>query len=169
MRYDFRSGEQPWARRGRKSLVKPDTGRAGGAEDQGKAGPAYEWPRTPKRRVSVPIIVPVALLGEPPSDIPDGSVLRRLRCAACKRGPDAIFDGTPAPELSSTSAIRIDTSWPALRWTRTLLRLCAAGRVHANNVTNWPPITRQYARSVGEFKVSVPFARPVNEGRKSLI
>jgi hypothetical protein len=38
-----------------------------------------------------------------------------------------------------------------------------------NNVTKWPPITRRYARSVGEFVVSLPLAHPRNDLRKSLI
>jgi hypothetical protein len=36
-------------------------------------------------------------------------------------------------------------------------------------VTKCPPITRQYARSVGEFVVSLPFAYLPNNLRNSLI
>jgi hypothetical protein len=35
--------------------------------------------------------------------------------------------------------------------------------LQGNNVTKSPPITRQYARSVGEFLVSLPLARRRNE------
>jgi hypothetical protein len=42
-------------------------------------------------------------------------------------------------------------------------------RVQGNNVTKWPLIARQYARSVGEFVVSLPLAYPRNDLRKLLI
>jgi hypothetical protein len=48
-------------------------------------------------------------------------------------------------------------------------RLVMRSRVQGNNVTKWPPITRQYARSAGEFVVSLPLARLRNNLRKSLI
>ena len=48
-------------------------------------------------------------------------------------------------------------------------RLVVRSRVQGNNVTKSPPITRQYARSVGEFLVSLPFARLRSNLRNSLI
>src|SRR6266478_1819526 len=43
------------------------------------------------------------------------------------------------------------------------------GRVQGSNLAKFPPIARECARSVGEFMVSSPLARPRNELRKSLI
>jgi hypothetical protein len=43
------------------------------------------------------------------------------------------------------------------------------GRVQGSNPAKFPPIARECARSVGEFMVSLPFARLRNELRKSFI
>ena len=43
------------------------------------------------------------------------------------------------------------------------------GRVQGSNPAKFPPIARECVRSVGEFMVSLPFARLRNELRKSLI
>ena len=42
------------------------------------------------------------------------------------------------------------------------------GRVQGSNPAKFPPIARECVRSVGEFMVSLPFARLRNEVRKSL-
>jgi hypothetical protein len=71
------------------------------------------------------------------------------------------------PASRASHLVRIDTTRAGSvgPGRRSVMR----SRLQGNNVTKWPPITRQYARSVGEFVVSLPFGRFRNDLRNPLI